>query len=278
MQIYSIVFSDIDGTLLNSRGQVTPATRAALSQLQKQGVPIVLCSARPPAGVRKVAALAGIRGPMICYSGSLALDEDGALLSQAGIPGELALRFKAFAREGFPQVETSAYHLEDWLVDDPSTAYVAAETAATNCVPILGKIEPESWVHKLLCIGPPEEIARLGERAAQAFPELCFVQSAATYLEVLLQGVSKATGAKGILEQLGLPAQCSVAFGDYFADVPLLQYAGLGVAIGNAPKEVQQAADRVTGTNDEEGLCRMLKELRFTAPSGKTPLPGLGSV
>lgn len=266
MQTYSILFTDIDGTLLDSHGQVPPATRTSLAQLQEQGVPVVLCSARPPVGVRKVAALAGIQGPVVCYSGSLALDQDGAVLAQAGIPGQLALDFKAFAREHFPQVETSAYHLNDWLVDDPSTAYVKAETAATGCVPILGKISPENWVHKLLCIGPPDHITRLRERAGAAFPALCFTQSASTYLEVLAQGVSKATGAKGILEHMGLPPQCAIAFGDYFADVPLLQYVGLGVAMGNAPEEVRQAADQVTGTNDEEGIHQILKRLQFTPP------------
>lgn len=266
MQTYSIVFTDIDGTLLNSRGQVPPATRAALARLQERGVPVVLCSARPPVGVRKVAALAGIHGPSVCYSGSLALDREGRVLAQAGIPGELALECKAFARQRFPRVETSAYHLEDWLVDDPSTAYVKAETAATDCVPVLGRVDPKSRVHKLLCIGPAEDIARLRACAGEAFPALCFTQSADTYLEVLAQGVSKATGARGILEALGLPPQRAVAFGDYFADVPLLQYAGLGVAMGNAPKEVRQAADRVAGTNDEEGIYQVLEELSFAPP------------
>ena len=267
MQTYSIVFTDIDGTLLNSRGQVPPATRAALVRLQEQGVPVVLCSARPPAGVRKLAALAGIRGPSVCHSGGLALDGNGAVLAQAGVPGELALEFKAFVQQRFPQVESSAYLLEDWLVDDPSTAYVEAEAAATDCVPILGRIEPGSRVHKLLCIGPAQEVTRLRESAAQAFPGLCLVQSASTYLEVLPQGVSKATGAQGILERLGLQPRQAVAFGDYFADVPLLRYAGLGVAMGNAPQQVQQAADRVTGTNDEEGIYQLLRELSFAPPS-----------
>lgn len=266
MQAYSILFTDIDGTLLNSRGEVGPATRQALLRLQERGVPVVLCSARPPVGVAKVAALAGVRGPVVCYSGSLALDETGAVLAQTGIPGALALRFKAFARQGFPRVETSAYRLEDWLVDDPSTAYVKAETAATDCVPVPGRVDPGDRVHKLLCVGPAEDIPRLRDAAARAFPELCFAQSADTYLEVLLQGVSKATGAKGVLDRLGLSPRQAVAFGDYYADLPLLRYAGLGVAMANAPEEVRRAADLVTGSNDQEGITQALEGLAFAAP------------
>lgn len=65
MRTYSIVFLDIDGTLLDSRHQVMPCTHNRLQYLHGRGVPIVLCSARPPEGVNLVARQVGVQGPMV---------------------------------------------------------------------------------------------------------------------------------------------------------------------------------------------------------------------
>ena len=69
MRTYSIVFLDIDGTLLDSRHQVMPCTCNRLKYLHGRGVPIILCSARPPGGVNLVAGQVELHGPMACYNG-----------------------------------------------------------------------------------------------------------------------------------------------------------------------------------------------------------------
>ena len=66
MRTYSIVFLDIDGTLLDSGHRVMPCTHNRLQYLHRQGVPIVLCSARPPKGVNLVARQVGLQGPVAC--------------------------------------------------------------------------------------------------------------------------------------------------------------------------------------------------------------------
>ena len=73
MQTYSLVFIDIDGTLLDSNHQVMPKTKQILNRLEKRGIPIILCSARSPGGVETVEKQAGIHGPIVCYGGSLIL-------------------------------------------------------------------------------------------------------------------------------------------------------------------------------------------------------------
>ena len=79
MRTYSIVFLDIDGTLLDSRHQVMPCTQKHLKQLHERGVPIILCSARPPKGVNLVALQIGVQGPMACYNGGLVYDENSTI-------------------------------------------------------------------------------------------------------------------------------------------------------------------------------------------------------
>jgi Cof subfamily protein (haloacid dehalogenase superfamily) len=78
-------------------------------------------------------------------------------------------------------------------------------------------------------------------------------------IEIVPLGISKATGVEELARPLGITAEGVVSFGDMPNDVPMLQWAGLGVAMGNAHPEAVAAADEVTATNDEDGVARVLE-------------------
>ena len=111
-------------------------------------------------------------------------------------------------------------------------------------------------------------IRALQKEIGQQFPQLMALRSKSTYLEILPLESRKGTAAKVLLEHYGLSAQQAVAFGDSDVDVDLLQCCGLGVAMGNAPRQVKEAADFVTASNDEEGVYIALNSLRLKAPGG----------
>lgn len=272
-QTYSIVFLDIDGTLLDSGHNISPNTKGLLNRLERRGVPVILCSARYPDGVEFVARQAELRGPIVCYGGALILDENRAILSDTGIGVQTALRFKRFVSERFPELITSAYLYNVWLVDDAENPAIRREAEIIQCRPLEGKLETASQamnhVHKLLCVGPPAQVGALQRAAAPLFPEVELLSSGATYLEVLPRGVSKRTAMETLQAHYGLGRESSVACGDHFVDLEMLRCAGLGVAMGNAPEEVRAAADRVTASNDEEGVYIALKNLRFSPPPKK---------
>lgn len=268
MQTYSIVFLDIDGTLLNSQHQIMPQTKQLLNRLEGRGVPIVLCSARSPGGVETVVKQAELHSPVVCYGGGLILDENRSILWDVGIESGLAIRFKRFVSERYSDLVCSAYLYNVWLVDDPDNPAIVREARISECTPVKGTLElavqSVPHVHKLLCIGDPKRVLALQNDAAQQFPELVFVRSGATYLEVLPQGSSKRAAVEALQVHYGLGREETVACGDSFVDEDMIRYAGLGVAMGNAPAPVKEAADRVTASNDEEGIYIALKNLKFT--------------
>ena len=88
-------------------------------------------------------------------------------------------------------------------------------------------------------------------------------------MEVLKDGVSKRTAVETLQAHYHLRREEVVACGDHYVDLEMLQYAGLGIAMDNAPEEVKAAADRVTASNDEEGVYIALKNLRFSLPPKK---------
>ena len=272
MRTYSIVFLDIDGTLLDSRHQIMPCTHTCLTQLRDRGVPIILCSARPPKGVNLVAGQAGLQGPAVCYNGGLIIDDNYTILRDVGIDVRLAMDFRRFAAERFPDLVVSAYLYSVWLAEDTQHPLIKQEAEISGCTPLQGSVEQiaasASHIHKFLCMGDAMRIRALQKEAQERFPQLMALRSKSTYLEILPLESTKGSAARVLLDHYGLEAKQAVAFGDSNVDLDMLQYCGLGVAMGNAPRQVKEAADYVTASNDEEGVYIALNSLRLKAPGG----------
>ena len=113
-------------------------------------------------------------------------------------------------------------------------------------------------------------IRALQKEIPQRFPQLMALRSKSEYLEILSPESTKKSAAEILLEHYGLRAKQAVGFGDSDVDLDLLQYCGLGVAMGNAPRQVKEAADYVTTSNDEEGVYIALNSLRLKAPGGRS--------
>ena len=271
MCTYSAVFLDIDGTLLNSQHQVMPCTRSHLQYLQGRGIPVILCSARPPKGVNLVAEQIGLHGPAACYNGGLIIDEDHTILRDVGIEIRLAMEFRRFVAEQFPDLVVSAYLYSVWMAEDIHHPMIEQEAEISGCAPLQGSLEQiaasATHIHKLLCMGDAMRIRALEKETARRFPQLMALRSKATYLEILSPEATKGSAAKVLLEHYGLSTKQAVAFGDSDVDVDMLQYCGFGVAMGNAPRQVKEAADHVTATNDQEGVYIALNSLRLKAPA-----------
>lgn len=267
---YSMVLLDVDGTLLDSKLAISPNTKRLLNRLEKRGVPVVLCSARSPSGVELVERQAELHGPIACYGGSLVLASDRSILADEGIQVDTAVRFKEFVREHFTGIVSSAWLYDVWLVDDAADPLVLRDAQITQCEPLAGALEMAvraiPHVHKLLCTGTPRQIAQLQAEAVRMFPEMDFLRSGTCYLEVVKKGVSKCTAMDALRTAFHLPREAVAACGDHFIDLELLRQAGMGIAMGNAPEQVKAAADRVTASNDDEGVYIALKLLKFAPP------------
>ena len=187
-----------------------------------------------------------------------------------GIDSALALRFRQYAADAFPDVTLTSYLYDIWLVDSVQDPYVRAVMERYGYAAVEGPLESavqsSGHVHKIMCMGQPLRLKNLQEQAASLFPALSVAASGAAYLEVTAADVSKYTAMKKIQQYYNVTSEQIVAAGDYFVDVDMLRHAGLGIAMGNAPEAVRQAAARVTASNDEEGVYIALKNLRFRPP------------
>ena len=256
---YKAVFSDIDGTLLNSQHQITPKTEEAIKNILKQGIPFIPVSARPPYAITPYTEQLGTQHGMICYSGALILDKNlTALYSVILEPQDLQKLNTLLA--DFAHLSISYYAGLDWFCNDVNNNWIKQESEITglNAELLQGNL---TEVHKILVMGSAEEIQTVEPVLKQALPHLSIHRSKDEYLEITNSAATKAKAIQFMVQHLGISAEQVIAFGDNFNDLDMLQYAGLSVAMGNAPDAIKQAAKEVTATNNEDGIALVLNRV-----------------
>ncbi|MDD4851233.1 MAG: Cof-type HAD-IIB family hydrolase [Gemmiger sp.] len=257
---YKVLALDLDGTLTNSRKVITPRTQAALRQAAAAGVRIVLASGRPTVGIAPLAkalALQESGGCILSYNGGKILDcTTGEVLVQHAFPPALVGDVCAFARQN--GVAALTYDSGGVVSEHPGDAYVQEE-ARINAIPIrqvadLAKAV-DFAVNKFLLVGDPARMPHVEERMQQQFAgKLSIYRSQPFFLEIMPLGVEKSASLGLLLGRLGLTPANLMACGDGWNDLPMLRFAGLGVAMENAVPEVKVAADYVTADNDHDGV------------------------
>ncbi|MGP7816411.1 Cof-type HAD-IIB family hydrolase [Niallia sp. 01092] len=265
--MYKLIFSDIDGTLLNSNHQISEETQNSLKFLQHKGIPFALVSARMPEGIFPLLKSCQLNEPIICFSGAL-------LLGKEQINGEREILYKATMKEKdveeiyklvslqFPSVCFTMYSKDNWFVESLKDEWVEQEQEITSIIPKIFVFHSSSYpsVYKILCMGTPEHITSLEKELKKDYPKLSIYKSKATYLEIMAEGVKKSNAICILANQLGIYQDEIMAFGDNYNDIDMLKYAGLGVAMGNAPQIVKDAADLITSSNDEDGIVKVIDQ------------------
>jgi len=258
------VFLDLDGTLVGAENCVSPTVRSAVRQVREAGCEVVLCTGRSRITTEPVADQLGFRGYAVMSNGAVVMDlQSREVLCRNRMPIGSAVRaIQALMAEGAaPNVYEDAvesarilYHPE-FPVDvyDPDR-YLAW--------PEMGESLPFAPV----CVSSygPEEILRpIADRLAADPVPGTFVEQAGTHavwcLEVHHEQSGKCNGLQRVADRLGLQREEILAVGDHINDLKMLEFAGIGVAMGNAIPEIRAAADYVTGTLQEDGVAQALE-------------------
>ncbi len=260
-----LVAIDIDGTLLNSAKRITQATAAILRAARQQaGVQIVLATARPPRSVMSIYKRLELETPMINYNGALVYDPAaGRILMHRPLARKISGRIIDLARSLYPEIIVSAEILDRWYTDRLDAAYVT-ETARNFNPNLIAPVE--HWltraVTKLLLLGEPEKLDEVAEKLATRFlHQITIVQTEWHLLQITHATVSKEQALRVVAGELGVSSDQVMAIGDNANDIGMLRWAGVGVAMGNAPAEVVAAADYVTDHHDADGAAKAINEI-----------------
>ena len=264
---YKIVFSDIDGTLLNKERQLSPLTKEVIRELQ-QKIPVILISSRMPAAIRHLQQELHIgHQPLIAFNGALVLIDNKPVHST-----EIPLKILEDLNQFNPSEEThlSLYHNDEWFVPQYDQ-WAAREEHNTGVKPHvmknaevianwkLQKIDP----HKIMCMGKEQKINNIINYLFERYAEqLHLYRSKPTYLEIASKKVSKLTAIELLLkERFHFPLSETIAFGDNHNDREMLEAAGLGIAVGNAQPEILKIAAQITHDSHKDGVALSLKQI-----------------
>lgn len=257
-----LIAIDIDGTLLTSQHQLTNEVKSALKKAEDRGVKIVLCTGRPLTGVQSLIDeldLYSENDYVVTYNGALIQKtKSKETISQVGLSHADYLAIDTLARQLEVHLHTetedtmftsnrdiSKYSvLEAHLVDMPLKYRTQEEmTADLNIL-------------KMMMIDDPEVLdAAIAKIPADFHERYTIVKSTPYFLEFLNKKVDKGAAVKQLADTLGLDASEVMSLGDNENDLPMIEYAGLGVAMGNATENIKNAAQFITATNDEHGVA-----------------------
>ena len=267
MTLPALIASDVDGTLLDDDEKVTARTRAAVNAAVDAGAHFVLATGRPPRWVHPVVDALGFAPMAVCANGAVIYDASAdRILSARTLSADALCELAEIATRVIPGAGLAVERVGRSAHDAATPQFVSSpgyEHAWLN--PDNTEVSLEDLLAapavKLL-------IRKAGARSSDMAAELVKhigLEGDITYstnnglVEVVPLGVSKATGVEELAHPLGITAEDIVAFGDMPNDVPMLHWAGLGVAMGNAHPDAVAAANEVTASNSDDGVARVLE-------------------
>ncbi|BBY64190.1 HAD family hydrolase [Mycolicibacterium helvum] len=263
----ALIATDVDGTLLDDDERITPRTRQAVWAAVDAGVQFVLATGRPPRWVPPVVEALGFAPMAVCANGAVIYDADqDRIVSARTLAVDVLTELAEIATRTIPGVGLAVERVGRSAHDSATPQFVSSpgyEHAWLN--PDNTEVSIEDLLSapavKLL-------IRKAGARSSDMAVELAKhigMQGDITYstnnglIEINPLGTSKATGVEEVARPLGITAEDVVAFGDMPNDVPMLLWAGHGVAMGNAHPDAIAAANEVAATNTDDGLARVLE-------------------
>ncbi|MHB8492326.1 MAG: Cof-type HAD-IIB family hydrolase [Solirubrobacteraceae bacterium] len=260
-----ILLTDVDGTLVTQDKELRPGTVAAARRLHDAGIQLAVTSGRPPRGMAALIEPLALTTPLAAFNGGLIVSPDMSVIEQRVLPADVAARaMEILSAAG---LDVWVYSGADWLVRDPEGAHVAHEARTVGFAPTVVKsFAAPADVAKI--VGVSDDHALVNEVTEQAREALgdhvSAAQSQPYYLDITHPLANKGQVVSYLSGSLGIPTDAFATIGDMPNDVLMFARSGLSIAMGNAGREVQRAARRVTTTNDDEGFAHAVE--RFVLP------------
>lgn len=259
---YKLIAVDIDGTLLNSQGILTKRTRDTIHRLWKDGIHFAISTGRPIQGVMPLVEEIGLDLPLITYNGSMVLTATTREVIYQRVMEPHAVRDVYALGEslGVTMLLWSNNRLYTNRVNEKSKYYSKITNTELERIDSLETLEKETT--KILW---HDEVERINELLA-SIPgrfnneSVVYHTSRPYFLEFVDKEASKAIAIEVLSKSYSITRDQVMAIGDSYNDISMLEYAGLGVAMGNAPEDIKKVADVITATCDEDGVAEAIEK------------------
>jgi len=260
---YKLIASDMDGTLVNDKSELTERTKAAIINTVNAGVLFVTATGRPFCNVQTVNELFDKDMPFIVFNGAAAyMGKSEKLLFERFLDFDLAAEaFNIGQKIGIPQIlwtgpQLWANHRCEETIQYAKFSKGLEMSIVTDLTAIKGEVP---GISKVLWIDDPASIKGLSaEMRAHFGNRLKCVSSMAHFLEFVSIDAGKGAALAEIGRLFGIDKSEMIAVGDAYNDACMLEYAGFGVAVENAPDDIKAICDYVTLSNNDDGVAEVI--------------------
>lgn len=257
-----IIFSDIDGTLLNQEHVVTPDTQAAIKACVDQGLLFVPVSARMPEAIRPITESFGLRTPVIAYNGALLQTEQQETIASRSMTMARAIEVARLVEELGTDFAWNIYSYQDWYSSQQAHDLVHNEEVVVGLTSTTSSLEELAHLkeaHKVLVMCPPEKTDSIMETLKANFSELSIAKSLPHLIEVMAAGIDKGQAVTDFARYYQVDLAQTMAFGDNYNDLEMLETVGQGYVMGNAPEPLKERIGQVTKDHNHDGIATVLQ-------------------
>ena len=266
VNMYKLIALDLDGTLLNSDKQISSENKAAIDAARAEGVRVVLVSGRPTSGMRESLEALNMLSDddyVLSYNASVVQKVKSETIIRSQIlTGHNAKQLANLAKQ--LDINIHAFSPQKGLITPAHNDYTTHESVINGDTITLIDFEEladDEAILKVMLVDHADKLsAAIAQLPAALYEQFTIVQSAPFFLEFLNKDSNKGIGVKALADHLSIPAEQVICMGDAGNDFHMIQYAGLGVAMGNATDDIKAVADHITVTNDLHGVAKVIND------------------
>lgn len=256
-----LIALDIDGTLVDARLTLSGPDKTAIAAARAAGSRVVLFTGRMFASSVRFAQELELEGPLVCYQGAACYDvATQARLWEEPVPAETA-------RSVVERMLADGFHAQAYFDD---RLFVQSINRWSRIYTDIAAVEPvlvpslEAAITrpstKVVAVGEPARMEAYARELSARYPELYITRSQPEFVEVLSRKANKGDALRRVVAELCVDPVSTIAVGDSWNDVPLLNAAGFGVAMGSAPPELKALAGAIVHPVGGHGVSQALRE------------------
>jgi Cof subfamily protein (haloacid dehalogenase superfamily) len=260
---YKLVAIDMDGTLLTPELEISNKTVITVKQVIEKEVTVTLSTGRMYLAALPFADILQLDVPIITCNGALTKgSRSGIVYDMKTIPEALYYEILKFCRDN--GLSVSVYNNDEIFIEELSEnldIHMEMDKAIPQVIKDLDSAYDGSIIKILINSGNKRKLSQLSEKLYEKYEgKLNFYFSLPHFVEIVNIHANKRNALENLSNKLNIKREEIIAIGDNFNDMDMIEYAGLGVAMGNAPDYLKDAADYVTYKNNNEGVVNVLEK------------------
>jgi Cof subfamily protein (haloacid dehalogenase superfamily) len=258
----SLLLADVDGTLVTRDKVLTERAQAAVHALREENIGFAITSGRPPRGMAMLIDPLKISTAIAGFNGGIFVNPDLTVIEVHTLPPNVA--HAAVALIGERGLDVWVYRGNEWFIRNPEGPHVAREQWTVRFAATVIDDVTKVLDHAVKIVGVSDDydLVRQCETAAQdKFARLASAaRSQPYYLDITHPSANKGGVVDYLSRHLGIAAAEIATIGDMPNDILMFHKGGFAIAMGNGGSEVQQAADAVTASYDDEGFAKAVEQ------------------